>query len=77
MVPIRIQHTLACHHTLIGEVGDEHAGTVETTSVIPVCEFVDHHPLKYVRLIVDVVECVFPERIQNFRRHHESVDTHP
>ena len=46
MVSMRIQRTLG---QLIGEVGDEHAGTVETSSVIQMREFVDLQPLEHIR----------------------------
>ena len=53
------------------------ARRISGTSVNPVLEFIDHHTLKDIGLIVDVVEDVFPENIQSAHWNEEAVHAHP
>ncbi len=50
---------------------------ISGTSVNPIFEFINHHALKDIGLIVDVVEDVFPEHIQSAHGDEEAVYAHP
>ena len=47
------------------------------TAIRPLRELVNHHPLEHIRLVVDVVEHVFPERVEEGEWHEEPADAHP
>ena len=53
------------------------AHRISRTSVYPVFEFINHHALKDVGLIIDIVKNVFPENIQCAHRNKEAVHAHP
>lgn len=42
-----------------------------------VLEFVDHHSLEDIGLVVDIMEDVSPERVEDLLRNQEPADTHP
>lgn len=43
----------------------------------PVFEFIDHHTLKHVGLVIDVMKHVFPERVQRAHGNQKAIDAHP
>ena len=40
-------------------------------------EFVNHHSLEYICLVIDIVGPVSPKDVQDFRRDEEAADAHP
>jgi len=50
---------------------------IRGTSVVSVRKLIDHHTLKDVALVVDVVEDVAPEGVQVSRANHETHSAHP
>lgn len=76
-IPILMKHTTAPDLALRRQIRLIHAVAPGTAVIDPPGELVDHHALKYVGLVVDVVEDVLPERVQDGRGHEEAADGHP
>lgn len=72
-----MQHPGPADHTLLRQVRLVHTMTPCPTAIRPLRELVNHHPLEHIRLVVDVVEHVFPERVEEGKRHEEPADAHP
>jgi hypothetical protein len=51
--------------------------TTIATAITSILELIDHHPLKYVALIIDVMEDIFPENVEDGWRNEEAADRHP
>src|SRR5579871_4319018 len=65
----RVQITLV--HAMVVPSGRRRA------RVCPSFKLVDHHSLEDVRLVINVVENILPERIEDVHRHQKAVDAHP
>ena len=87
LIPVRLQHGRAADLALTLQIAWVHAvilrlarGTRARHDVtIPhrFPELIDHHALKHVGLVVDVVEDVLPEDVKGADRDHEAANGHP
>lgn len=83
VVAVVVKDSLAVDEALVGEISLVHA--VAFLLIVPsrrACEgagaeFVDHHSLENVGLVIDVVEDVAPEGVQRLGWHEEASSAHP
>lgn len=64
-----MQHPGPPYHTLLRQIRLVHTMTPLPAAIHPVRELINHHSLEHIRLVVDVVEHVFPERVEEGERH--------
>lgn len=75
-VSIRTQHTRPRDAT--GQIArGETALAVRCARIRAPLKLIDHHPLEYVRLVIDIVENVLPEGVEQRDRVQEAADRHP
>lgn len=72
-----VQYSSTLNHTLISQRRIEHTMTLRITVKVTVGEFVEHHTLEHISLVVDPVEGVVPEFVQNVGRNQETTHRHP
>ena len=71
-IPVTCQNALAINQALAGEFRSIHALTLGANvcaSICPLGEFIHHHALEHIGLVVDVVEDIFPKNVEDSRRH--------
>lgn len=80
LVPIVVENAGALNQTLIGQrriVETAAASSGVSAGVVARSKLVNHHPLKHVALVVNIVKDVAPEGVQLLRWHEETTRAHP